>query len=261
MLEVVDGLRRLVRELGRIELIDRSMALGAQALLAIVPMLMAFGAFFPAAWGTVVLKQLRDLVGVEEDVMAPLREAAIAGTGATETGLVGLLVTVVSATSFARALQRMYAKVWLIAAPHGARALQRGMVWLLAWVLVLQMIALLARSLSGVPGASVIDAAGHLVVNTLLWWWTAHLLLDGRVAWRDLLPGAAATALLLLLLTTVSRTLMPQFTRSNLEQYGPLGVVFSLGSWLVVFGGALVVAAVVGRLLSEWRGSAPAEPG
>lgn len=258
VLDVVPGLRPLIRELGRIELIDRSLALGAQALLAIIPMLMALGAFFPEAWGHVVLEQIRDVVGMEEDAMAPLRDAAVPGVGATETGLVGLLVTVVSASSFARALQRMYARVWLIPAPRGARALERAMIWLVAWVLTMQVIALLIGSLKGFPGAGALGAAGHLVTNTVLWWWTAHLLLDGRVTWRRLLPGAATTAVLLLLLTTVSRTVMPQFTRNNLEQYGPLGVVFAVGSWLVVFGGTLVVAAVVGRLLSEWRSGAAA---
>ena len=45
---------------------------------------------------------------------------------------------------------------------------------------------------------------------------------------------------------------MPAFTRSNLDQFGPLGVVFAIGSWLVVFGGVLVVGTVVGRQLGEW---------
>jgi membrane protein len=78
------------------------------------------------------------------------------------------------------------------------------------------------------------------------------LLLGGRVSWRRLLPGAVVTSALVVVLSRLSTVFMPAFTRANLEQYGPIGVVFSVGSWLVVLGGVLVVATVVGRLLSEW---------
>jgi membrane protein len=236
-----------------VELIDRSLALGAQALLALIPMLMALGTFAPASWGTGLLAQVRDVIGVQDDVIEPLREAAVReGVTRTETGLAGVLVALVSASSFSRALQRMYTRTWDLPGDRGMRALRSGLFWLVGWVAVLQATAILLRSLAGSPVTGVLRLAFQLVVYTLLWWWTSRLLLGGRVSWRRLLPGAVVTSALVVVLSRLSTVFMPAFTRANLEQYGPIGVVFSVGSWLVVLGGVLVVATVVGRLLSEW---------
>jgi membrane protein len=253
-LSVSNGVRRLLSDLARVELIDRSLALGAQALLALIPMLMALGAFAPATWGTGLLAQLRDVVGVGNDVIEPLREAAVReGVARPETGLVGVLVALVSASSFSRALQRMYTRAWELSNDRGVRALRSSLLWLLGWVAVLQATALLLRSLTGTPVTGAIRLTVQLVVYTLLWWWTSRLLLGGRVSWGRLLPGAAITSALLVVLSRLSSVFMPPYTRANLEQYGPLGVVFSIGSWLVMLGGVLVVATVIGRLVSEWR--------
>lgn len=49
----------------------------------------------------------------------------------------------------------------------------------------------------------------------------------------------------------VSALFLPRYAGANLEQFGPLGLVFSVASWLVLFGGVLVVATVLGRLLTQ----------
>jgi len=250
-----DAAQRLLSDLARVELIDRSLALGAQALLALIPMLMALGTFAPTTWGTGLLTQVRDVIGVQDDVIEPLREAAVReGVTRAETGLVGVLVALVSASSFSRALQRMYTRAWGLSYERGVRALRSSLLWLVGWVAVLQATALLLRSLAGTPVTGVLRLMLQLLVHTLLWWWTSRLLLGGRVSWRRLLPGAVLTSLLVVALSGLSAVFMPPFTRANLEQYGPLGVVFSVGSWLVMLGGVLVVATVVGRLVSEWFG-------
>jgi len=253
VLDRVPPLRRTLSELARIEVMDRSLALGAQALLALIPMLIVLGAFMPAAWGDGVLLQIRDTIGVREDVMEPLREMAVQRpVSATEVGLVGLLVSLVSASSFSRALQRMYARAWGLPTTGGVQALRGSFVWLIGWLLMLQVTALLMRSVSGIPLTGLVRTTIQFAANTVVWWWTSRLLLGGRVSWQRLLPGALLSGLLIVGLTRASSLFMPRFARANLEQFGPLGVVFSIGSWLVVFGGVLVVAAVVGRQIGEW---------
>jgi membrane protein len=146
----------------------------------------------------------------------------------------------------------MYARAWELPSDRGVRALRSSLLWILGWLLMLQVTALLLRSMTGMPATGLLRSVVQLAANTLLWWWTSRLLLGARVPWRNLLPGAALTAALILILTSLSGLFMPAFTRSNLEQFGPLGIVFAIGSWLVAFGGVLVVATVVGRLLSQW---------
>ena len=242
--------RRFVSELARVELIDRSLALGAQMLLAIIPLLMVVGAFLPQDWGSELLAQVRDTIGVRDDVMEPLREAALNDpTTQSQVGLLSLLIALASATSFSRAMQRMYARAWDLPTFRGLRAVRGSVLWLLGWVAMLQITTLLVRSMTGVPLSGLFRTALQLLANTLLWWWSARLLLGGRVSWRDLLPGALLTGVLVVALGQLSSLFMPRFARTNLEQFGPLGVVFAVASWLVLFGGVLVVSTVLGRQL------------
>lgn len=243
-------LRRIVDELARVELLDRSLALGAQALLALIPLLMVVGAFMPADWGSELTSQVRQVIGVGNDVMQPVQEAATStGSAVQEVSWISLVVALASASSFARALARTYCKVWGIPAYHGVGAIQRSLLWIAGWVVTLQILAIALRAFSDVPMTRVVHLSLQLGFNVLLWWWTAHLLLQGRVSWRALFPGAVVSAVLVVLLSLTSRVFMPRYARVNLEQFGPLGVVFAIASWLVVFGGVLVLAAVVGRHL------------
>jgi len=248
--EDVPYLRQILDELARVELLDRALALGAQALLALIPLLMVVGAFMPAELGDELTAQVRDTLGVDNDVMQPVQQAATAGASATEeVGWLSLVVSLASASSFARALSRMYCKVWDLPAPHGLGAIRRSLLWIVGWVVVLQVLALVLGAFSDVPLTRVVHLSLQLGFNVVLWWWTAHLLLRGRVSWRALLPAAAVTAVLVVVLSAASGVVMPRYTRASLEQFGPLGVVFAIASWLVVFGGALVLAAVIGRRL------------
>ena len=245
----VPYLRRIVDELARVELLDRSLALGAQALLALIPLLMVVGAFMPADWGSELTSQVRQVIGVDNDVMQPVQEAASAGAAVQQVSWISLVVALASASSFARALARTYCKVWGLPANRGVGAIRRSLVWIAGWVVTLQILAIALRALSDAPLTRVVHLSLQLGFNVLLWWWTAHLLLGGRVRWRALLPGAVVSAVLVVLLSLASRVFMPRYARVNLEQFGPLGVVFAIASWLVLFGGVLVLAAVVGRHL------------
>ena len=56
-----------------------------------------------------------------------------------QTGIAGLLITLFSASSFARAIQRMYERVW--EQPHvgGVVGLRRCLGWLIGWLVTLQL--------------------------------------------------------------------------------------------------------------------------
>ena len=231
-------------ELTRVELVDRSLALGAQALLAVIPLLMLLHA--AAGVGTIDVAQVHQVTGVSESELDVLARGL---SGATpDTSALSVVVAIVSGTSFSRALQRMYARVWDLPTFSGVRALRGSLIWLIVWILLLQGVAGAVRWSAGAPLASL---TLQLVATTVIWWWTAYLLLGGRVGWRELLPGGFATGALLVLLSRASHLFMPVFARANLEQFGPLGIVFALASWLVMFGGVLIVATVLGRFVSR----------
>ncbi|GAA3784054.1 hypothetical protein GCM10022403_018430 [Streptomyces coacervatus] len=90
------------------------------------------------------------------------------------------------------------------------------------------------------------------VVSCLLWWWTQHLLLVGRVGWLPLLPGALLTGFGVVLLSAVSGLWLPHSLRLSVERYGPLGSVFTLLSWLILFFSTVVVGIAVGYVIAHY---------
>jgi len=88
----------------------------------------------------------------------------------------------------------------------------------------------------------------------LLWWWTPYVLLLGRVRARALLPTGLVTGAALLVLGRVSSVVVPRAIRGNERQFGTIGVVFAIESWLVVVAGAVVGAAVMSAVLAQAAG-------
>jgi membrane protein len=253
----VPVLGRLVSELVRVEVIDRSLAIGAQALLAVLPLLVVVAAWAPPSLGSDVLGQIRDAMGLGTDVAAPLQELVLPEEQLREeTGFIGLVITLISATSFSRALQRTYAKVWDLTGVRRSGAVRSSVIWLLAWLVYLDGVVVLGKLLDDVPG----DPAPSLVVLTalqlLVWWWGSRVLLLWRVPWSALLPSAVCTVVGMVLLAAGSDLVMPRYAKVSVEQFGSFGLVLAAASWLVAFGFVVIVTSVVGRVVAEqdWWG-------
>ncbi|WP_018332154.1 hypothetical protein [Actinomycetospora chiangmaiensis] len=163
-----------------------------------------------------------------------------------------MLLSVVCGISWPLALQRGYEVAWTLPRA-GTRELWRPVTWLVGVVAVLVVLTLLgdvAGGLSG-PARVVIRVLG--VPAVVAWaWWTQHFLLGGRVAWRPLAPGAVAIGLGLVGLKVLADRLLSTSIVNHEAEYGPIGVVFTMLSWLialstVLLGGALLGAVVVAR--------------
>lgn len=252
----VDPVLDVWAELSRIELVDRSLALGAQALLALIPLLMILS-LAAGRLGAGGLGEVQYVMGVPDDQLGQL--VTQVHETAPETTTLSVIVAILSATSFSRALSRMYARAWHLERYRGIRALRGSVVWLVGWVMLLQVTTALIRWSAPVPVTGLLI---QLLSTSLIWWWTAHFLLGGRVSWWHLLPGAVATGSMLVVLSRLSHLFMPAYTRANREQFGSLGIVFAVASWLVMFGGVLIVATVAGRFVTRLldRPNSP-EPG
>ena len=242
---------RILSELVRIELVDRSVVVAAQSLFALVPLILVASAFAPEPVRDGLLDQVAGLMAIDSSDLSPVRETVSAEQVRAQTGLVGLVIVLISASSFARSLQRLFERVW--ERPHlgGVTALRRSLGWMVACVVYLQLLTLLLSVLTGFPGSSLLRLTGQVVASTLLWWWTARVLLQGREPWGNLWPAALLTAIGIAVLTRGSQVLMPPYVRTNVEQFGALGLVFAASTWLLVFGGVLVVANVLGRVTVE----------
>ena len=254
--------RRLVADLLRVEVLDRSLALAAQALLALLPLLVVAAAFLPDAVIAAGVERFRAVTGVGSAAAATLAEQGTSATPQVERarvqiGWIGALVTVFSASSFSRALQRAYERVWERPHVRGLAGRWRALVWLLGWLLGLEILALVGALVDGVGDGDdlvALEVLGFVVrvfMAALLWWWTMHFLLQDRVTWRTLAPAAALSGAGVVAFSAASSVVMPAYAASSMEQFGTLGLVLSVATWLVGFAGVLVVTAVVGRVLAE----------
>jgi len=262
VLDTVPPLRRTVDELVRVEIVDRSMVIGAQGLLALVPMMIVLVAFLPQDAVALGLDRFESMTGIGDEGSELVEKSAdavdpTAGVDAEQvratTGVVGLLITLFSASSFARAIQRMYERVW--EQPHlgGFVGRRRCLGWLLGWLVLSQALGLLGVTSRAVdvvvlaPLWFVLKAA----VSSLIWWWSMRVLLFKRVSWPALLAPAVLTGTALTVYTGGSSLVMPRYVASSAVQFGTFGLVLALATWLVAFAGVIVVSAVVGRVISE----------
>jgi membrane protein len=245
-------LGRLVSEFVRIEFIDRCMLIAAQGLLALIPMLVVLTAFFPHLTADAV-QTFSHAAGVGGDGTQIIEGEIDTGDVRTQTGAVGFVITLFSATSFARAIQRMYERTW--EQPHvgGVSGARRCLLWLLGWLVTLQLAGALRRVADGVGG--LVGDGFALVLQGLLlsviWWATCWLLLFGRVPWRSLALGAVLTGYLGVVYNRGSSVLMPPYVEANADQFGTLGVILAVSTWLIGFAAIMVGAALVGRVVSE----------
>ncbi|MDD7942486.1 hypothetical protein PHK61_29135 [Actinomycetospora lutea] len=82
-------------------------------------------------------------------------------------------------------------------------------------------------------------------------WWTQHFLLSGRIAWRPLLPGAVTIALGLVALGVGAGLLLSTSITTQHDEYGPIGVVFMMLSWLIALSIVLLGGALLGAALAQ----------
>jgi len=158
-----------VRALTEISVLDRSMTLAAQAFTSVFPLLILVAVLRPRASGDEIGEGLADSLGLNPEASAALEVALPAGSTAVSSfGVVGILVTVLSATSFSRALVRLYAGIWDVPRPPGLRALWRLIVTLLGLVVLIFLLTFIRRVLQGAPLSTVAEAAIACVLGALI---------------------------------------------------------------------------------------------
>src|SRR3954469_8035207 len=172
------------RQFQRLEPFDRAMTLAAQAFTSIFPVVIVAFSGLPqpeSAWrGGRVAQALALPAGTRSALSAAFPQEAEQATTFT---MLSLLIVLLSATSFSRALTRMYAKAWSV----------RGPGWRSPWRWIAAVVAITActvtlQALHRTAGGNAAAVAGALLltcaVNTVLWTWVPSLLLVGQVSWR-----------------------------------------------------------------------------
>ncbi|MFJ7905464.1 ribonuclease BN [Kitasatospora sp. NPDC096204] len=243
--------RRLAAQLIHIHVLDTATRLAAQTFLTAIPVLFVLAAFMPRVVRNSVSDSLRTVLGLQgaslDEITGALNPSGAESTTDTFGG-VGILVTLLAATTCSRILQRLCERSWHLPHLAGRLAAWRWLAWLLMWLTAL---ILQGQIRSGLGTGAAIGAVLYLITATLLWWWTQHLLLGGRIPWPPLLPGAVLTAAALTVLAWASRLYVPRSLNRSITQFGPLGLVFTLLSWLIVVFTAVTLCIGIGYVVAS----------
>jgi membrane protein len=166
------------------------------------------------------------------------------------TGVLGVVLALLTATSFARALQRSYELAWRL--PRvGLRAAWRTLALVIGLALYVELLFLFGRLVRGVPAGTLLEDLVSFAAACALWMGAGWILLGGRVRLRLLGAGGLLTAVGFAVLRRLSAFHLPTLVASNQQQFGLLGVAFTLFSWLSACAFVVVVATVVGAVLAE----------
>ncbi|MFI1364950.1 YhjD/YihY/BrkB family envelope integrity protein [Streptomyces griseochromogenes] len=233
-----------------VNIFDSATRLAAQSFLTAVPLLFVVGAYAPPQVRHQLITSVRTVFGVTGAADAQLVQALSPTTGSLRqaTGVVGGLMVLLSATAVSRALQRLCKRAWEIPRAGTRIAPWRWLAWLVLW-----LAALLVQGpmRDGFGVGAWLGIPITLVGLTGLWWWTQHLLLGGLVGWKPLLPGAVITAVAVTALSVTARLYLPRALNQALSEYGSLGPVFILLSWLIVVCVAVAISISAGAVVAQ----------
>lgn len=223
----------------RFNVIDRSLAIGAQAFGAVIPLFIVLEAVEPGERS--IADSLIDRLDLTGEAADSVRAAfAVTGTSTTTFGVIGTVVLVFSALSFCRRLQHVYEDAWGVEA-RGYRASGWALIWLALLVAYIFVQPTVKDVVEG-QARVVVTLAGVLVFGLA----TPYLLLSRRVPARDLWLQSVLTAVGSTALGVWTAVYMPHAIATSASQFGAIGVAFALLTWLWGVGLVLTCAAVYG---------------
>jgi membrane protein len=233
----VDFFREWLRRFFEVQGFDRAMAIGAYAYSALIPAVIVYSAAVTneSSFADTLIDKF-ELKGSSADAV----HAAFGSSSTVESSVTwfGVLLLIVAALSFARAMQRLY---------EGAFGLpplsMRNTNWALLWLVLLFVGAAIRPLIDRGPVTG-------LLLSGAVWLATPYLLLGRRVHWSRLIGVALLSALGMSGVGIWTVLYMPHAISDSAEQYGVFGIGFALLSWLFVTACVLVAAATGGALVT-----------
>jgi membrane protein len=240
-------LLRVADETVRVQIFDRAMTLAAQVFTSVFPLLIMLSALF----GGALTSRLAGAVHLPAGGQQVLNDA-LGSRSDTSFGVLGSIIVLASATGLARAMTRSYATIWQVRPrPAGPMVAAR---WLLT-VILLAIFVIGVPLLNGLTSAlptphlakSVILLLADCAVTILL----PRLLLARALPLWKFVAGGLVFGLAMLAVRPVGAVYLPRALKASDERYGAIGIAFTYIGWLYVVSFCLLLAAVIGRVVTE----------
>ena len=242
---------RILGRLIEVNFLDRTVILAGQAFSALLPLIIVVNTVSPHPGGDTPAAALARRLGLGPRDVSSLQAAATPPSSARASiGLLGVILAILTATSFARALQRSYELAWRLP-PAGLRAAWRPLALVVGLAVYVELLFLFGRLVRGVPAGTLLEDLATFAGAWAVWTGAGWILLAGRVRPRLVAAGGLLTAVGFASLRRLAALYLPNLVASNQQQFGFLGVAFTLFSWLSACAFVIVVAAVIGAVLAE----------
>ncbi len=254
---------RVARDLGNLELVDRGMTLAAHAFTSVLPILIVAGAL-RARMDPANAAIFAEHLGFD-NATAEILEKSLPGEAQElrATGVVGVVLLLIAATSFARALERSLRAIWRTP-KVSIKFAWRWLAAVIAVVVGLAFIVAIRIILRGDLPVSALEFIAEVVVWGVLWWTASWVVINRRVSLPELLPGSMLAGIGFAVAGVFGRVFLPPLFADSARRYGVLGVGFTYIGWLLVLTCILLTAATVGRVAyltyvgGAWRRSVSA---
>jgi hypothetical protein len=183
---------QILGRLIEVQFLDRTVILAAQAFSAILPLFIVVSTVSPHPGGDSPATVLIGKLGLGPADMSSLQTAVVPPPSARASiGVLGVVLALLTATSFARALQRSYQLAWRLP-PVGLRAAWRPLALVVGLALYIELLFLFGRLVRGVPAGSVLEDLVTFAGAWALWTGAGWILLAGRVS-RGCSPSAGCS--------------------------------------------------------------------
>ena len=235
-----------------IAILDKALLLSAVSFVAFVPFLIVLAAVSPIEEVHTFSGTLQMAMGLTNEAAGAVAKLfAPANRIAAATTIVGLVVLATTAVAFVGTLQQNYELIWNMPRCPRVQRWWRHPVWLTVFLSFGLLLAIIQVGIEGGANENSAADVAAIVATALFFSWSEYFLLAGRVPKREVIPGGVATAIGLLGLHGFSKLFFSGMIVDQSHDYGLIGVVFVLMSWLVGAGVVLVGGPAVGAVISR----------
>ena len=231
--------------LSSVDFMNQALLLAAVMLLWLFPNLIFLSAVAGKNFSDSISAKMgldSEATHIVEGLFKPSATSVIATVGAVAFLVMAVLATVA-------VIQKLWQTIWGLEGLGYWHESWQQFLWGFAAIGVSAALTYIQHGLNPVhPGLA---AFVSFVVITLFFWAGMHLLLAGRVPYRLLVVPALVTTAFVLGLGAFSAAFLSDAIISNNKEYGLIGVIFILMTWLLAFGVVLILGPVTGVALQE----------
>jgi membrane protein len=242
----------VARRFFTLELLERSFGLAAQAFVALLPLVIAVVSAFTQDSGTLIADQITTRFGLDVVAHRALQALFTSTSDVVTISWLALAMSLLSAFALSRRLARTYAAIFEVPSLRRNQT-WRGLVWILLQVTLL-IAASTLRDVNRTHGGIV----EMIAIMTLfaVWFgadWFGLRLLVPSAENRLVVASAIVSSIGRLAISTWAAIYMPAAMSNQAAQYGPIGVTFTIFTYILVNVVLYVGAPLLVTTWLTWR--------